>query len=168
MTCSTTAARDSTIEQQQETWLGELWNTVCGISTHTSVTAIDGTTDKRKPEYSDKIPSQCHFVHHKSHMHWPGIEPPPLLWEASDWPPVPKHGRNFNWKVQPKLLVYRIQGTRRNGDEMCYTGLFWGQSVGKSKVCWNCGTGTFCNWWQLFFCPSEVSISTFIGVWHWT
>jgi len=36
--------------------------------------------------------------------------------------------------VQPKLRVYRIQGTRRNGDEMCYTGLFWGQSVGKSKV----------------------------------
>jgi hypothetical protein len=27
---------------------------------------------------------QCHFVHHKSHMTWPGIEPPPPLWEAGD------------------------------------------------------------------------------------
>jgi hypothetical protein len=27
---------------------------------------------------------QCHFVHHKSHMTCPGIEPGPLLWEACD------------------------------------------------------------------------------------
>jgi hypothetical protein len=27
---------------------------------------------------------QCHFVHHKSHMTWPGIEPWPPRWEASD------------------------------------------------------------------------------------
>jgi hypothetical protein len=26
---------------------------------------------------------QCHFVHHKSHMTWPGIEPGPPRWEAS-------------------------------------------------------------------------------------
>jgi hypothetical protein len=25
-------------------------------------------TDRRKPKYSEKIPSQCHFVQHKSHM----------------------------------------------------------------------------------------------------
>jgi len=91
-------------------------------------------TDRGKPEYSEKIPFQWHFVHHKSHMHWPGIEPAPLLWKASDWSPEPKHSRNFNWKVRPKLLAYRIQGTRRNDDEMCYTGLFWGQSAGKMKV----------------------------------
>jgi hypothetical protein len=27
---------------------------------------------------------QRHFVHHKSHFNRPGIEPGPLLWEASD------------------------------------------------------------------------------------
>jgi hypothetical protein len=27
--------------------------------------------------------SQCHFVHHKSYIDWPGIEPPSLLWAAS-------------------------------------------------------------------------------------
>jgi hypothetical protein len=26
--------------------------------------------------------SQCHFVHNKSHMDWPGIEPGPPRWEA--------------------------------------------------------------------------------------
>jgi hypothetical protein len=27
---------------------------------------------------------QRHFVHHIPHMAWPGIEPGPLRWEASD------------------------------------------------------------------------------------
>jgi hypothetical protein len=27
---------------------------------------------------------QCQFVHHKSHMVWPGFEPGPLGWEADD------------------------------------------------------------------------------------
>jgi hypothetical protein len=30
----------------------------------------------------DNLP-QCHFAH-KSHMTWPGIEPEPPPWEASD------------------------------------------------------------------------------------
>jgi hypothetical protein len=32
-------------------------------------------SDKGKPKYSEKHLSQCHFVHHKSHMEQPGIEP---------------------------------------------------------------------------------------------
>jgi hypothetical protein len=27
---------------------------------------------------------QCQFFHYKSHMAWPGLEPGPLRWEASD------------------------------------------------------------------------------------
>jgi hypothetical protein len=33
--------------------------------------------DRGKPKYSGKNLSQCHFVHHKSHMDSPGIEPGP-------------------------------------------------------------------------------------------
>jgi hypothetical protein len=38
--------------------------------------------DRGKPKYSGKNLSQCHFVHHKYHMDWPGIEPEPPRWEA--------------------------------------------------------------------------------------
>jgi hypothetical protein len=40
--------------------------------------------DRKKPKYSGKKLSQCYFVHHKSHMDWPGIEPGPPRWEAGD------------------------------------------------------------------------------------
>jgi hypothetical protein len=41
--------------------------------------------DRGKPKYSGgKNLSQCHFVHHKSPMDWPGIETGPPRWEASD------------------------------------------------------------------------------------
>jgi hypothetical protein len=28
--------------------------------------------------------TQCHYVHHKSHMTWPGLEPGPPRYEAGD------------------------------------------------------------------------------------
>jgi hypothetical protein len=40
--------------------------------------------DRGKPKYSGKNLSQYDFVHHKSHMDRPGIEPGPPRWEAGD------------------------------------------------------------------------------------
>jgi len=33
-----------------------------------------------KPEYSRRNPSNYDFIHHKSYMDWPGIEPGPFWW----------------------------------------------------------------------------------------
>jgi hypothetical protein len=36
-----------------------------------------------KRKYSENV-SQCHFVHHKFNMTWPGLEPGPPQWEGGD------------------------------------------------------------------------------------
>jgi hypothetical protein len=38
--------------------------------------------DRGKPKYLVKKLSQCHFVHHKSHVDRPGIETGSPRWEA--------------------------------------------------------------------------------------
>ena len=38
----------------------------------------------REPRCSEKNLSQCHFVHHRFYMDWPGIEPRTLHLEAGD------------------------------------------------------------------------------------
>jgi len=43
-----------------------------------TVWSTDGMTLTRQPQYSEKNMSQCHFVHCKYHMDWPGTKLRPL------------------------------------------------------------------------------------------
>jgi hypothetical protein len=45
---------------------------------------VEWYIDSRKLKNSEKNLFQCHFVHHKSHMDWPGCEPRPPRWGAGD------------------------------------------------------------------------------------
>jgi len=48
-------------------------------------------SDRRKPKYSDRNLSQCHPVHHKSHLDWSGIEHRPPQRQTSNELPEPWH-----------------------------------------------------------------------------
>jgi len=49
--------------------------------------------------------SQCHFVHHKSSMHWPGIKPRPPQWQAGN-SPDPWHGPSAAGILLPYTWIY--------------------------------------------------------------
>jgi hypothetical protein len=46
--------------------------------------AVRGMRIGRETEVLGKNVLQCYFVHHKSHMTCPGLEPEPPRWEAGD------------------------------------------------------------------------------------
>jgi hypothetical protein len=39
--------------------------------------------DRKQPKYWEKNPFPCHFVHHKSHTDWPGIEKGRPRWQTA-------------------------------------------------------------------------------------
>jgi hypothetical protein len=61
-------------------WWRAAWRLKVGVS----VGHWWNGADREQPRYWEKTLSQCHFLHHKSHMDWLGIEPWPLRCEAGD------------------------------------------------------------------------------------
>jgi len=47
--------------------------------------------------------SQCHFVHHKAHLHFTKTESRPSRWQTGDWPPEP-----FTLQTRPHKRIYRV------------------------------------------------------------
>jgi len=48
-----------------------------------------------RTKYWEKNLSQCQFVHHKSHMDWPEMEPGLTRWQAGNWPTEPRSGQQI-------------------------------------------------------------------------
>jgi hypothetical protein len=94
-----------------------------------------------KTNNSEKNLSQYHFVHHKFHMDWPGIEPGPPRWEAGEYPPEPWHGQNslVFYSRADKLNrdgisfgAYSAQRCRHVGTRLregCKDSVYWGRCL---------------------------------------
>jgi hypothetical protein len=92
-------------------------------------------TDRGKPKYSEKNLSQCHSVHHKSHMDWHGIETGPPQFEGM-----------YCISFQGLRLLYSQDGnmvshpTRRNLHCHWHENLNYDRTrLNDSKFCWNFG-----------------------------
>jgi hypothetical protein len=71
------------------------------------------------------------FVHHKSYMTWPGLEPGPPHWDVSDYPPMIWHDlllmfllfSKFIYFLRPPLWSSGQSSWLLNGDVLCF---LWG------------------------------------------
>jgi hypothetical protein len=64
---------------------------------------VEWYIDRGKPKNSERNLSQCHLVHQKSHMDWPGLEPGPPRWEAGDQRPEPKNEMLRKWGLRWRI-----------------------------------------------------------------
>jgi hypothetical protein len=65
-------------------------------------------TSRRKTEELGEKYVQCHFVHHKSHMDWPWLEPGPPWREASDQHLEPWHCQDTTISICDKEVMGHV------------------------------------------------------------
>jgi hypothetical protein len=66
---------------------------------------MENLVERRLAGETDEVgdnPSQDHFVHQKSHLTRPGLEPGPPLWEASDYGAA--HLDVYYWDVKNFII----------------------------------------------------------------
>jgi hypothetical protein len=77
---------------------------------------VEWYIERGKPKNSEKNLSQCHFLHDKSHIDWPGGANPGLRGERTvNWRPKPWHGPKHLFRTYFTVKDY-VEGTTWNRD----------------------------------------------------
>ena len=77
-------------------------------------------TDSRNSKHSEITLFQCHSLHHKSHVDWPGIESGLSRWEAGDQAPETLHDQIWNFTIRTDRQIPSVRAKQGTPDGVMY------------------------------------------------